>query len=91
MSADDRLTRVEESVGFTERSVDQLGEEVARAFEEIARLRARVARLEGRVESVEERESMREAGEIADDPEVNKPPHAAGGCRLLPPRGEERG
>jgi uncharacterized coiled-coil protein SlyX len=75
---DERLTRLEESLGFAERTVEQLSEELGRAFEEIDRLRARLARLEGRLEGVEERESMREAGEIADDPGVNKPPHAAG-------------
>ncbi len=75
MTTDDhRLTRVEETVGFTERSVEQLGEEVNRAFEEIERLRKRLERLEGRIETVEERESMRDGA----DPAAERPPHSAG-------------
>lgn len=51
---DDRLLRIEEAQAFTERTLDQLHEELLRAFRELDGLSKRIERLERRLTSVEE-------------------------------------
>lgn len=68
-----RLTRLEEHVGFAEHTIDQLAGE-------IAELHRRMAAMARRLESMEERlgEVASREGGAADGPPVEKPPHAAG-------------
>lgn len=69
----DRLIRIEERLGFTDHTVDQLSGELARAYTLIDRLNRRVADLERRVGVVETG-----AGESAGTDPLEVPPHSAG-------------
>lgn len=51
---DDRILRIEEAQAFTERTLDQLHEELLRAFRDIDALSKRIERLERRLTTVEE-------------------------------------
>lgn len=51
---EERLTRLEESLGFAERTVEELHAEVLRAHDKIDRLEALIRRLESRLDLVEQ-------------------------------------
>ena len=70
-TTDERLARLEETVGFTQHDVEQLSGELIRAFEVIERLRAEIKVLDGKLKSQIEREDMPGALE-------ERPPHSAG-------------
>ena len=70
---EERLIRIEERLGFTDHTVEQLSGELARAYTLIDRLNRRVADLERRVGIVETG-----ASESAGTDPLELPPHSAG-------------
>lgn len=67
---DQRLTRLEESVGFIDHTSSQLSAEIAAISREIAALSRRLASLEKRMLDLTDA--------VTDTPPVVPPPHSAG-------------
>ena len=66
-----KLERLEEAHAFSERTTEQLSEDLRDAFERIVRLEARLARLDDRLEQL--RETVEEDERTSED---DLPPHS---------------
>jgi len=66
---DDRIQRLEESLGFAERDIEALSTELRRAFDQIRALTARLEALDSRTTTLENPVSS---------PTDERPPHSAG-------------
>ncbi len=67
--SEERLTEVESSLAFLERTVHELSDVVRGQYDEIDRLNGKIQAVEGRLNQVE-------SPEPADaDPQMEKPPH----------------
>jgi uncharacterized coiled-coil protein SlyX len=69
-NADDRLTRLEEAVGFVDHVSSQLSGEIAAINREVAALARRLGALERRLTEIKDA--------VTEAPPVVPPPHAAG-------------
>lgn len=78
MSNDERLTRVEESQAFAERTIEQLSEELVRAFKRLDDLTARLEDLGSRLADVESMATPGADSDEPDEPGLERPPHSAG-------------
>ncbi|MEM9064216.1 MAG: SlyX family protein [Planctomycetota bacterium] len=81
-SQDNRIQKLEESGAFTDRTVEQLSDEVLQLNRKLERMTTRLERLEAKLLRVEDdvREAMGGGGGD-DDPLAEAPPHASGGPR----------